>query len=165
MEKSITNSYTVREVCRLTKGKYPKISEADYSKIINLMGEMIKRNFLHGNYTKFPFFMGGIELMQEDTVVFMKNGKIRTNKSVNWYETKKLWANDEECRKSKILVYSEANIRPVVVYRTGNAKFKNKSYYGFRVSRNVLKEAHKVIEDGECLIFKKEKYGRRNTIC
>lgn len=155
----ITGSYRPTDAYRsIRKNKYAEIgsrvTESQYLKIIKLVDQLLEQEFLEGNVIELPCKMGKVELRKDKVKVYITtNGKIRTNKPINWGETKKLWDKDKECLKSNILVYSEENTKPVVYYSTAKANFENKTFYQFRINRKIIQKAHIVINEGEKLIF------------
>lgn len=161
----ITNSYTPKIAYReIRKNKYKeigyKITEKQYLDIIREVDLLMAREFLKGNVVKLPNKMGNIELRKKQTSVFIdKEGKIKTNKVIDWVSTRKLWAEDKECLKSKILVHKENDMKPVVIYNKKRAIFKNKGLCKFRINRKILQKAHIIIENNECLIFSVEQNG------
>lgn len=154
----ITNSYRPLDAyLDIRKRKYQELTErvsvSLYLRIIKEVDKLIEKKFLSGHRITFPNNMGSIELRKNKTSVFTSNGKIRTNKSIDWVKTRKLWENDEECLKSKFLIYTENGYKPCVFYDKRNALYNNKSFFSFRVNRKIIQKAHIVIDEGDCLIF------------
>lgn len=155
----ITNSYSPKIAFReIRKNKYKeigyKVTEKQYLDIIREVDILMAEEFLKGNVVKLPSRMGYIELRKKETSVFIdKKGKIKTNRVIDWVKTRKLWQEDKECLKSKILVYKNNNIKPVVYYNKHNAIFENKGLCKFRINRKIIQKAHIMLERNDCLIF------------
>ena len=69
--------------------------------------------------------MGGLELRSNNTYVKFKNGKLKTNRMIDWNATLKLWYNDKEAKHKKQLVRLENKKIFSVFYNRGKAKFTN----------------------------------------
>lgn len=63
--------------------------------------------------------------------------KNKLNNIINWAATYKLWHEDEEAFKEKILIRSERNFYHKILWFRYNAKFKNKNRMQFDVSKNI----------------------------
>lgn len=82
------------------------------------------------------------------------NGKLHTNLPIDWDRTLKLWAEDEEAYKEKMLVKVEEKEIFKVFYNKGKANYNNKSFYEFEVNRDLKRRLKQRIKDGLIDAFK-----------
>lgn len=75
--------------------------------------------------------MGDLELIMGDAKPFIKDGKVKIYKSIDWDKTLSLWEVDKEAQKTKQLVYREESTIYRIRYNKVKARFINQQYYYF----------------------------------
>ena len=101
-----------------------------------ISGYLKGRNIL-GYNIKLPHKMGQLELRKSNTNISIKNGKVVNNFPIDWDKTLKLWYEDEEAYKNKTLVKIQEKEIYRVYYNKQKANFKNKSFYEFKLNRDL----------------------------
>lgn len=122
------------------------VTEKEFYSIIRNTNKMLADEAAKGKTVKFPHRMGELELRKYERGVSMKNGKLKVTYLPNWQETFKLWYNDEEARKDKIVLRYEEPYLYSIRYNKHNACYENKGFYGFSLNtfiRRALKDSIK----------------------
>ena len=130
------------------------ITEHEFYTIIRQVNNLLAENFLKGRDIVLPHRLGTIELRKYETKMSFNNGKLRTNLPIDWDRTLKLWAEDEEAYKEKMLVKVEEKEIFKVFYNKGKANYNNKSFYEFNVNRDLKKRLKQRIKEGKLDAFK-----------
>jgi hypothetical protein len=92
--------------------------------------------------------MGSLELRSNPTYVKFENGKIKTNRVIDWNATLKLWFKDKEAKNRKQLVRTENKKIFSVFYNKGKAKYNNKVFFEFIPNRTVKQTIKENINNG-----------------
>lgn len=130
------------------------ITEHEFYTIIRQVNNLLAENFLKGRDIVLPHRLGTIELRKYETKMSFNNGKLHTNLPIDWDRTLKLWAEDEEAYKEKMLVKVEEKEIFKVFYNKGKANYNNKSFYEFEVNRDLKRRLKQRIKDGLIDTFK-----------
>ena len=130
------------------------ITEHEFYTIIRQVNNLLAENFLKGRDIVLPHRLGTIELRKYETKMSFNNGKLHTNLPIDWDRTLKLWAEDEEAYKEKMLVKVEEKEIFKVFYNKGKANYNNKSFYEFEVNRDLKKRLKQRIKEGKLDAFK-----------
>lgn len=139
----IKNSIGVRNAYRwLQQNKWPgvnqPVSEKEFYKIIRSVNTLIAQKIIEGKDVKFPQKMGQLEVRKYTTYVKIDNGKIKTNRGIDWDKTLKLWYEDEEAKDNKILIKKEDSEQFTIFYNKSFANYNNKTLYQFKPNRALL---------------------------
>lgn len=140
----ITNSIGIKYLikkCRNTNwyGKDLKVDEHTFCTITRTVNDMIAEELLKGNDFNLPQKMGQFEIRKYDTYLKFENGKVKTNRGIDWNATLKLWFEDEEAKKNKTLVKVEDEEIFILYYNRVKANYNNKSLIAFKPNRSLLK--------------------------
>lgn len=130
------------------------ITEHEFYTIIRQVNNLLAENFLKGRDIVLPHRLGTIELRKYETKMSFNNGKLHTNLPIDWDRTLKLWAEDKEAYKEKMLVKVEEKEIFKVFYNKGKANYNNKSFYEFEVNRDLKRRLKQRIKDGLIDAFK-----------
>ena len=130
------------------------ITEHEFYTIIRQVNNLLAENFLKGRDIVLPHRLGTIELRKYEARMSFNNGKLHTNLPIDWDRTLKLWAEDEEAYKEKMLVKVEEKEIFKVFYNKGKANYNNKSFYEFEVNRDLKRRLKQRIKDGLIDAFK-----------
>jgi hypothetical protein len=98
--------------------------------------------------------MGQIELRKYNTYVKFDDGKIKTNRGVDWDATLKLWYEDSEAKENKIIVKMEDPEVFILYYNKVMSNFNNKSLYDFKPNRELLLAVKKAGKEGKIDAYK-----------
>lgn len=152
-----SNGITTKKAFRtLSKtNKYVKqVDEYTYSQIVRKVIEYMMEDFLTTGRVDIPY-LGSVMLTGQESGCFLKEkhkGVFKSNKLVDWKSTHKLWFEDEECRKKKVLVrFDIPYIYRVLFFKRD---FKNKTLFSFLTNRELKRKIYKYIkEEGNPLAF------------
>lgn len=133
----ITNSIGLVQIYPAYKKALNNVSKEDYSKIIRMVNEEIINRIVDGDKINLPYRMGNLSIIKKENLVYFKDGKVHTNKPIDWQKTNLLWFNNEEAKKKKQLVRCDNQFTFQIKYYKGNAYFKNKNFFTFRAHRPV----------------------------
>lgn len=146
--------------CRKEKwyGANIKPSEKDFYTIVRTVNNLMAEELLEGRDIQFPQKMGQLEVRKYDTYVKLVNGKVKTNRGVDWKATLQLWFEDEEAKENKTLVKVEDKEVFTIFYNRVIANFINKTMCQFRVNRELLLAVKKAGAAGriDAYTFKKD---------
>lgn len=113
------------------------LTEHEFYSIIRKVNLYLADEFILGYNIKLPHKMGQLELRKSNTNISIKNGKVVNNFPIDWDKTLKLWYEDEEAYKNKTLVKIQEKEVYRVYYNKQKANFKNKSFYEFKLNRDL----------------------------
>lgn len=138
----VHNSYGTKDAFFYYRKIRPKdskyvLSDIEYLKIIRLVNNVLRDYLIAGDDVILPERMGRLEVKKRANKIDIKNGKVVTNKPVNWNETLKLWYEEPECFKNKTLVREEDNETFRIYYDKNKALYNNKSFYQFSANRQL----------------------------
>jgi hypothetical protein len=137
---TIKNSIGVRDAykwCNHNKLFSTKVTEKTFYKIIRTVNNLLFEELVKGNDVKFPQRMGQLEVRKYDTYVKLCDGKIKTNRGIDWGTTLKLWYEDDDAKKNKILLRLEDHEVFKVFYNKMIANYNNKTIYLFKPNRSL----------------------------
>lgn len=140
-----TNSYGIREAHLFYTANRPQkdkfiLSKATYSKIISRVNSLLVDMLLQGHDIILPHRMGKIEIRRVEDKVTLVDGKIVTNRSVDWVTTHKYWYDNPTARESKQLIYfMDTTPKLSLRYSKGSAYYTNKNFFGIRWNRALRK--------------------------
>ena len=98
--------------------------------------------------------MGSLELRKYESNIKLVDGKLVTNLPIDWDKTLKLWYDDKESYDKKTLIKMEESEIFKVYYNKSRAEYNNKSFYQFKVNREIKKELKHNIKKGYVDAFK-----------
>lgn len=150
----ITNSIRTYDIYKFIrkqgwKGIGKALTEKEFYTIIREVNKLLARNLISGQEIKLPQRMGSLELRKKPSRVEIVNGKLVTNLPIDWDTTLKLWFNDKEAYRDKILVRCENEDIFKVLYNKSKATFNNKSFYEFRPTRTIKKQISSTAKTGK----------------
>lgn len=104
---------------RIKFGKTKGLYETEYSNIVSDFLERLIEELFKPNYRiRLPFNSGEVYLMKHKCKVISNyKGEQRMFYPVDWFETNKLWEEDEDAKKKKILIRHTNDHTGGYVYR------------------------------------------------
>lgn len=135
------------------KKKYKSdIDNKLYTKIIEDFNKNIVDLIINeGVSYDLPFIHMNISIRKEKRKPKLKDGKLVNNNAINWQATKKLWEEDEESAKKKLLVRYNNSHSFGYIFKVYLKKFKCRlkcrSYYRIKVNRKFQRDIAKRIND------------------
>lgn len=147
----IKGSLGVRDAfswCRKNKLFGGEISTKEFYHIVRTVNNYLAAQLEAGSDVKFPQRMGQLEVRKFNPYVKFKDGKLRTNRGVNWRATLELWSNDEDARENKVLVRSEDKEAFIIFYNRMIANYNNKTLFQFKPNRELAIRIRKAGNEG-----------------
>ncbi len=123
--------------------------ESEYFGIVRKVNDLLADEIANGNTVVFPHAMGKLELNKFPVGVKIVNGKLKNTYPISWYKTLKLWYEDEEAYKNKILIRKEDDYAYAVRYKKFNAFYTNMCFYEFAVNRFIKNAIRKNVKEGK----------------
>lgn len=112
---------------------FKEFNESTLSAIIRGVNELLAVDLAKGTPVSLPH-IGTFYINLPDSYYYRKNGKLHTNKYVNWKATHKLWYEDKEAEKEKILLRVNNRVYHITWDR---GVFNNNGFYKFRAHRSL----------------------------
>lgn len=155
----IRGSFGVRDAlnrCRKEKwfGADLKCTDSDFYTIIRKVNDALAAELINGKDVKFPQKMGQLEVRKYNTYIRYVDGKLKTNRGVDWKATLKLWYEDEEAKENKTLVKVEDKEVFIVYYNRVVANYINKTLYQFKTNRALMEAVRKAGSEGKIDAYK-----------
>jgi nucleoid DNA-binding protein len=136
-EHKITASLGMREAFRYYTKKSKALNEKDFRRVIRYINSILQESLASGEDINLPCRMGRLELRKFKTSVSFRDGKMITNLPIDWDETLNLWYEDKESFKTKRKVRMEVPEVFRVYYKKSTANYNNKSFFTFKVNRDL----------------------------
>ena len=136
-EHKITASLGMREAFRYYTKKSKSLNEKDFRRAIRYINSLLQESLASGEDINLPCRMGRLELRKFKTSVSFRDGKMITNLPIDWNETLNLWYEDRESFKEKRKVRMEVPEVFRVYYKKSTANYNNKSFFTFKVNRDL----------------------------
>lgn len=128
---------------RMKFGQTPGLYIREFSNIVSDFFEEIGNELFKPNYRiRLPFGIGDVYLQKHKCkTIINKDGKTQLYYPIDWYETNKLWQEDEEARKNKTIIRHTNDHTGGFVYRIrfkrGNKKDKGNTLMQFIPARSL----------------------------
>jgi len=153
----VRNSWGVYDYFKYYRKNRPKdkkyvLTEGQYYKIIRMVNSLLAEELLNNHYLMLPHKMGELEIFQTKVRSYIVDGKVKTNRSIDWDETLKLWFEDEQMRKEKRLMYKESTHVPRFRYIKTKAKYPNRAFYEIKLNTELKRKICKSF-DNKLLCF------------
>lgn len=125
------------------------LSESQYFAIIRQINNLLADEIAKGNDIRLPYRMGTLEIRKyEKTVRIDEEGKVVTNLPIDWDSTLKLWYEDKEAYKNKILLRLDEREMYKIVWNKENLNFNNKVFYELVYNRDLKRKLKHNIKEG-----------------
>lgn len=142
----------------LRKNKWPDIgkpiSEHLFYSVVRTVNNHLADLLAAGNDIQLPHNMGRIEIRKYEPNIHIKEGKVIANLPIDWDRTLKLWSEDEEAWKERVLVKMEEKEIFKVYYNRGKATYINKGFFDFSTNRELKKKLKYNIKSGHIDAYK-----------
>lgn len=126
---------------------YYKMNEYQYYKLIRTVNEYLVDILLDNARVEFPDRLGELLIINKPAKVAFKDGKLVTNRPINWDATLRLWFEDPQAEKNKTLIRWDTDNLVNIIYRKSNATFRNKAFYEFQVIRRIKQRLSSLIAE------------------
>lgn len=152
-QQEVRNSWGVYDYYKYYRKTKPKghkyvLSESQYFAIIRKINQKLSEELLTYRPLTLPLRMGTVEILKRPVVDKIVNGKLKSNRFVDWNSTLELWYNDPEAYKKKTLVRHEWKERFHVQYCPWKGQFKNKAFYQFRATKSTMERLIQQVRNG-----------------
>ena len=162
---SVNNSLGVYDAYKwIRKNKWFNIGrplkEHEFYSIIRKVNTLLAEELLDNGIITLPQRMGTVELRKFDSYVKFEDGKVKTNRPIDWNKTLELWYEDEESYKSKTLIKMEEKEMFKVYYNKSTANYNNRAFYEFVFNKDLKVRLKQKIKGGSIdapLLRRKEK--------
>lgn len=138
---------------RIRKNKWKGIgrplTEKQFYRIIRGINNLLAENIANGKDVVFPAKMGKLELRKSERGVSIVDDKLKITYPIDWGETLKLWYEDVEARKAKILKRFEIPYLYRIKYDKFRANYENKIFYEFTLNRFIKEALKENIKNGK----------------
>ena len=137
---------------RKNKPSDPKyiLTESQYFAVTRKVNNLLADNLVKGGEIEFPHRMGRLEIRKAAGGVRLNaDGKLVTYLPIDWERTLRLWYDDEESYNNRTLVRVEEKEIFKIYYNRGQANYNNKSFYEFRVNREIKRGLKEKIKEGK----------------
>lgn len=142
VKMKVTNSFGIYDIYKKIRknGWYDigrPLKEHEFYSIVRQVNLRFADELSKGNTVMLPEHMGSLELRKTERGVSIVDGKVKNTYPINWADTLKLWCQDEEAKKSKILLRDKEPYIFRVKYVKNHANYNNKTFYQFTLNRFI----------------------------
>lgn len=152
-QHKIKNSIGVYDIYKkIRKSKWENINipitEQQFYYIIRKLNILLANILVEDLIVKLPQRLGILELRYMPKKVRINNGKLKTNLPIDWHSTLQLWESDTESYQNKQLVRFNQDYIYKIIYNKNKALFTNKSFFDFKVNRDIKRIISQKITEG-----------------
>lgn len=147
--KRVKGSVGMNQAFAYYKRNNGTLASDAFRKLIHRINQLLQESLSLGEEIELPQRMGRLEVAKFRTKVRFENGKMITNKAIDWPETKKLWEEDEWCRKNRKYIRFENEFIYRLRYRKQKANYKNKTYIKYYANRDLQRKLSSNIRDNK----------------
>lgn len=139
----VRNSLGVYDAYKYYRKNKPKdkkyiLTESQYFSIIRQINLLMAEYLLNYGIIELPQRMGTLEVRKYDTKIKIgKDGKVYSNLPIDWDRTLKLWYDDEDSYKNKVLLRQEVDEIFKLYYNRARCNYNNHSYYEFSFNKDL----------------------------
>ena len=149
----VKNSYGIYDgykFYRKNKPKDPKyiLTESQYFAITRRINEILAEHLSRGEDIILPCRLGRIEVRKYKAKITWDGKKIKSNLPIDWDKTLKLWYEDNEAYKNKVLIKIEEKEIYKIYYNKFIAEYNNKCFYQFNFNRELKNKLKHNIKEG-----------------
>jgi hypothetical protein len=153
-KKRVTGSIGVYDIYKKLRKKGwlnigRPLTEKEFYSIIRKTNQYLAKEIAMGRTIKFPARMGMLELRKQKNGVSIVKDKLKISYPINWNETLRLWYDDPEAMRNKVLMRDEEKYTYRVKYEPFDATYENKCFYQFALNTFIRRELKKNIKDGK----------------
>jgi len=120
--------------------------------IVNSFMKFLSRKLLGTGSIGIPEKLGNVNIIGKKVKVRMEDGEIK-GLAPDWVKTKELWAQDEEAKNRKQLVYhfnEQTNgIRYKFFWSKNRVLVSNKTLYNLKLTRTNKRELSQLVKNGK----------------
>lgn len=152
----VTNSYTTKDAYRWVKKNKllpVPLKEGEFGNIIKEVNKALLDKLTSGSFIKFPKGMGTLELRKYKNRIEFNDGKLITNKGIDWRTTLEYWKEDKEAMKARKLIRFNADYTFKVYYIKRKAKYKYRYMFAFSLNREAKRKLREKIINNEVDAF------------
>ena len=137
---------------RMAKGNKWILTPAQYKKIITSINSLLLEAISKGEDIELPEGFGTLYARQKSIYTKLDTeGRLKTNRAIDWNSTMKLWFEDKESREAKqVVYYDNCKAKPYVNIMFGD--FTNKRFLEFRPVHNVMRKIAQGISNGNIIL-------------
>lgn len=164
-QDKIRNSWGVYDAYKLIRKNHwynigRPVTEKEFYYIIRGVNKLVAEELLKGNEIIFPASMGKLVLVKNEVGAFFENGKLKISYPIDWKETWKLWYEDEQAFKNKVLLRHNNQWVYKTHYNKYHATYDNKCFYQFKTNKQLKSALSDNIKQGKTDTL----YGKRDKI-
>lgn len=148
-KKKINNSWGVYDYYKFYRKIRPKekkyvLNEHMFYSLLRKVNQLLAEDLIQNNPIVFPYALGEVYSKRQKAYTSFENGRVMTNRRIDWNATLKLWHEDKEARENKTLIRRTEPYFDSLAYSKRNAKYKNMRYYSFRINKYLLTDFYKI---------------------
>lgn len=138
-KQKVSNSWGIYDAYKLVRKNHwysigRPLKEHEFYTIIRSINKALADNLALGDSVTFPAKMGKLGLIKYPKGVFMVKGKLVNTYPIDWPKTYRLWYEDEEAFKDKIVLRDEQSYVYHIKYFKKDATYNNQLFYQFTLN-------------------------------
>ena len=144
----IKNSLGSKYIYRAVDKSNPlrQVSETDFLHIVRTVNNYLVQELINGQSVTIPF-IGIFYIQKRELKTFIKDNKLITRRKIDWYSTHKLWYEDEQAKRDKILVrFPNTDTYELKWFKL---HFKNMRYFKFKLHRTFEAKLREQLKDNK----------------
>lgn len=154
----ISRSVGVEDIWKkIRKNKWPNIGKhiplKIFIRVIRKINDYVKEDLLTNGRFYFPMKLGRLYPYILTKKVWLENGKVKDNLSIDWATTTKLWYEDEEAFRDKIIVKNNKEKSYVLMYSKIAVSPKWFRFFYFKPNQALTREYNRRTGMGKLKIY------------
>lgn len=125
------------------------VKEHEFYSIIRGINKLMAKELAEGHSVTFPHKMGTLELQKYHVGVNIVDGKLKNTYPIDWSKTLRLWYEDEEAYRDRVLLRNECPWKYHIYYNKFRANYENKCFYQFVPNSFINRELAQNINQGK----------------
>jgi hypothetical protein len=158
--RRIKNSYYYLDAWKYYVRTTPGQHHIPYNlccKVIRSINQYMMNTIVEEGSVKLPYGLGELTVVVSTSTPKMKNGKLKVPNKIDWDATLKLWYEDKEAEKNKIVVRRRNSRRLIFYYIKKRHRVNNIMFYNFRFLREYVNKVVKMYSNREFDFYKEVK--------
>jgi len=144
--------YLVRHIFREYTKQDKSLNDTQFRAVIKEINTILKNRIAEGRDVELPLGFGALGLRKKKVRDSIVDGKLKTNRIVDWKQTQDMWDEDPDAYEKKLKIrYVEQEYNYIVRWIKNKANFRYCRIYYFYPARGLKKLGWENLNNGKLL--------------